>query len=59
MERKLNDPLRELLEFVKKQIDAYPPQTRDRESIVELKEQLEVAIQDLKENPGPAPIIGG
>jgi hypothetical protein len=57
MERKLNDPLRELLEFVRDQIENYPSQTQDRESITELKEQLEVAIQDLKENPGPSPVI--
>jgi hypothetical protein len=57
MERKLNDPLRELLEFVRDQIASYAPQTQDRESIVELSEQLEVAIQDLKDNPGPSPVF--
>lgn len=58
MPRKLNDPLRELLEFVKGQIQVSAPATQERESMQELMKKLKVAIQDLKRNPGPSQTIG-
>ena len=59
MERNRNDPLRELLEFVKAQILLAHADTRDLDGIRGLMEPLTVAIQDLKTNPGPAQDIGG
>lgn len=59
MARKRNDPLRELLEFVKAQILLAHPDTKDLDGIKDLMEPLTLAIQDLKENPGPAQDIGG
>ena len=59
MERKRNDPLRELLEFVKAQILLSHPDTQDLDGIKDLMEPLTIAIQDLKTNPGPSQDAGG
>ena len=53
MERKRNDPLRELLEFVKAQILS-DPDIQQLDGIAGLIEPLTIAIQDLKDNPGPS-----
>jgi hypothetical protein len=54
MERKRNDPLRELLEFVKAQILSAHPDTQQLDGIAGLIEPLTIAIQDLEQNPGPS-----
>lgn len=54
MARKRNDPLRELLEFVKAQIQLAHPDTQALDGIEDLLEPLTIAIQDLKDNPGPS-----
>ena len=59
MERKRNDPLRELLEFVKAQILLAHPDTQELDGIEGLMEPLTIAIQDLKDNPGPSQDVGG
>ena len=59
MARKRNDPLRELLEFVKDQIKLAHPDTRALDGIQGLMEPLTIAIQDLEDNPGPSQDIGG
>lgn len=59
MERKRNDPLRELLEFVKAQILLQHSDTQDLDGIQGLMEPLALAIQDLKTNPGPSQDMGG
>lgn len=58
MARKRNDSLRELLEFVKRQIKSAHRETRALDGIQELEEALTNAIQDLKDNPGPSQTIG-
>lgn len=50
--RRANDPLRELLEFVMTQLERAPQATRDIEGIEDLFEPLQIAIDDLEENPG-------
>lgn len=59
MERKRNDPLRELLEFVKAQILLAHRETQALDGMQGLMEPLTVAIQDLKTNPGPSQDAGG
>lgn len=59
MARKRNDPLRELLEFVKAQIQLAHPDTQQLDGVDGLIEPLTIAIQDLKDNPGPPQDIGG
>jgi hypothetical protein len=54
MERKRNDPLRELLEFVKAQILSAHPDTQQLDGIAGLIDPLTISIQDLEENPGPS-----
>ena len=59
MERKRNDPLRELLEFAKTQILLQHRETQDLDGIQGLMEPLTIAIQDLEDNPGPSQDMGG
>ncbi len=51
--RKMNDPLRELLEFVVTQIERADLGTQELEGIQNLTEPLQLAIEDLEDNPGP------
>ncbi len=51
--RRRNDPLRELLEFVASQIDKAHPDTQALPGIDSLRDELGVAITELKDNPGP------
>lgn len=59
MDRKRNDSLRELLEFVKAQVLLAHAETQALDGIDGLIEPLTIAIQDLEDNPGPSQDIGG
>ncbi len=54
-----NDPLRRKLEGVIRAIEQAHPTTRRFEEIRNLNDPLNSAIQKLKENPGPVPVISG
>ena len=52
--RRLNDPLRELLEFVVQQIEKSPQDTQKFVEIRNLRKALTPAIRKLLRFPGPA-----
>jgi hypothetical protein len=51
--RRRNDALRELLEFVAGQVDRAHSDTKALPGLQSFRDELAVAIQELKDNPGP------